>query len=326
MKNILKNLLFLFLLLFIITQILIESESIMACVSFAFDIWLNNIFPSLFPFFIISELLINYGFVELIGEVFKPIMVLLFKTSKNSAFVFIMSMLSGTPSSAKNIRELYLNNMLDEKESSKLLMFCNFANPLFILGPVSIIFLQNKDVGILILVIHYLSNFIIGIIFRNYNPVNEKNIKINFKTALLNMHKKRISNKLNFGKIITNSLINSMNTLLLILGVITLFSIITTIIDKNINLNNYYQSVLNGVFEMTQGLRYIGLLDIPLKIKSTLSVMIISFSGFSVHMQVISILSDTKIKYIPFLTARIIHSIISGLLLYFTFDFWVSLL
>ncbi len=326
MKSILKNLLFIFLLVFIISQILIESDSIINCVMFAFDIWLNNLFPSLFPFFIISELLINYGFVELIGEIFKPIMSFLFKTSKRSAFVFIMSMISGIPTSAKNIRELYLSNLLDEKEANKLLMFTFFANPLFLLGTVSIIFLQNKDIGVLILIIHYLCNFIIGIIFRNYNPVNEKDTKVNLKVALLNMHNKRISNKLDFGKIITNSLINSINTLLLILGVITMFSIITTIIDKNINLNNYYQSVLNGIFEMTQGLKYISILDIPLKIKATLSVMIISFGGLSTHMQIISILSDTKIKYIPFLTARIIHSILSGLILYFVFDFWISLL
>ena len=102
-----------------------------------------------------------------------------------------------------------------------------------------------------------------------------------------------------------------------------MFLVITTIIDNNINLNSFHQSILNGFVEMTQGLKYVSLEEIPLKLKCILSTMIISFGGLSVHMQVISILSDTKINYLPFLTARIIHAIISSLLMFFLFDFWI---
>ena len=77
---------------------------------------------------------------------------------------------------------------------------------------------------------------------------------------------------------------------------------------------------------MTQGLKYISLLDIPLKFKATLSVMILSFGGFSVHVQMIGILSDTKIRYLPFLTARLLHAAISALLLFFSFDYLIALL
>lgn len=116
-----------------------------------------------------------------------------------------------------------------------------------------------------------------------------------------------------------------MNTLLLILGVITFFLIITQVIDNNLNINTYYQAILNGFFEMTQGLKYISLLEIPLKLKSTLSTMIISFGGLSVHMQVISILSDTNIKYLPFLVGRIIQALIASFLVYILFDLWIVL-
>lgn len=230
-----------------------------------------------------------------------------------------MGLITGIPSNAKNICELYKQNKINEKEASKILMFTFFPNPLFILGTVSIIFLNNKSAGILILLTNYITNILIGIMFRNYNS-SKNNSKIDLKV----FNNKRISNS--FGNIITNSLVNSINTLLLILGVITMFSIITTIIDKNINLNNFYQSILNGFIEMTQGLKYISILDIPLKLKTTLSAMIISFGGLSTHLQIISILSDTKIKYLPFLTARVIQTILSGLIIFFTFDFWINLL
>lgn len=306
-----------------IFEILTNSSSILDSVNFSIGIWKNNIFPLLFPFFVVTEIAIHYGVVEFLAELFKPIMQKVFKINSNSAFVFGMSMISGFPSSAKYARELYLNGLLNEYEASKVLTFSYFSNPLFILGTVSVLFLNNKEVGLLILLCHYLTNIIIGIVFRNYYPSETKREKTSFKQALINMHNKRINNDLTFGKIITNSLVNSINTLLLILGVISMFLVITQVIDNNLNISNYLQTILNGFIEMTQGLKYISLLYIPLKLKSTLSTMIISFGGLSVHVQMISILSDTKIKYLPFLIARILHAVISSLLVFIMFDFWI---
>ena len=323
MKKILTTVLILTILLFVVFEILTESESILNAVSFSFNIWKENVFPSLFPFFVLSELLINYGFIELVGEIFKPFMNKVFRVKGVGAFALIMSLISGFPSSSKYIKELYNKNLINQNEATKLLMFTHFSNPLFILGTISLLFLNNKEVGLLILICHYLGNFIIGIIFRNYYPSKEENKNISIKKVLTEISNNRVKSNKKFGEIITTALLNSINTLILILGVITMFLVITTIIDNNINLNSFHQSILNGFVEMTQGLKYVSLEEIPLKLKCILSTMIISFGGLSVHMQVISILSDTKINYLPFLTARIIHAIISSLLMFFLFDFWI---
>ena len=74
MKKVLISVIIMIILVFIGFEILTESNSILNSVSFSFKIWENNIFPSLFPFFILSELLVNYGFVEFLSELFKPIM------------------------------------------------------------------------------------------------------------------------------------------------------------------------------------------------------------------------------------------------------------
>lgn len=326
MKKISISVFIMIVLIFIGSQILTESTSILASVSFSFNIWKNNIFPSLFPFFVLSELLVNYGLVEFLGELFKPIMNILFKAKGICAFIFVMSIISGIPANAKYVKELYNNGLINEEEGSKILMFTHFSNPLFILGTISTVFLNNKELGLLILFCHYISNFIIGIMFRNYASTDEKISKISLKKAIMNMHNKRINNQKSFGAILTEALVNTINTLLLILGVVTFFLVITTVVDHNINLNSYYQSILNGFFEMTQGLKYIGNESVPLKIKAIISTMIISFGGLSSHMQVMSILSDTKIKYLPFLTARVIHAFISSILIYFLFDAWMYLI
>lgn len=311
-------------LLFIMFEVLTSSTSIMDTISFSFGIWKNNIFPSLFPFFVLSDFLINYGFIELVSELFKPVMSKLFKVKSVGAFVFIMSLISGFPSNSKYVRELYMNGLINEYEGTKLLTFTHFSNPLFILGTISILFLNNREIGFLILICHYFGNIIVGFLFRNYYISNSINSKISLRKAIISMHNKRLSNNKTFGEIMTSSLMNGINTLLLVFGVVTLFLVLTTIISNNINLPPYYQCILNGLIEMTQGLKYVSLLEIPLKIKGTLSIMFISFGGLSVHIQLLSIISDTKIKYFPFFVARVIHACVSSLIFYFVFDFWIK--
>ena len=319
----LKSILIMFVLIFIGFEILTESDSILKAVKFSLTIFKENIFPSLFPFFVLSSLLIKYGFVELIGNLSKGFMNKVFKINSNCAFIFFMSIISGNPSNAKYTRELYLNGDINKYEATKILSYSCFTNPLFILGMVSTL-LGNKKVGTIILICHYLSNIIIGFFIRSYHP-SKKEKKVSIKDSIIQMHKKRISNKETFGEIITNSLVESIDTLFLIMGVITISLVLTTIIDSNISLNSTLQSILNGFTEMTQGLKYISIEHIPLKIKATLSTMIISFGGLSVHMQIMSILSDTDIKYFPFLISRIAASLISSNLVFFLFDFWINL-
>ncbi len=311
------------LLLSIAFFILTESKAVMEAVLFSFQIWKNNIFPSLFPFFLLSELLIQYGFVEFLGELLKPVMNRIFRISNQAAFIFVMSIISGFPSNAKYTKALLEEHKINEKESTKILTFTHFSNPLFILGTVSITFLGNREVGFLILFCHYITNLILGLLFRNYYPSPKTDCRVSIRKAITNMTLARQKKKVSFPLILTNALNHTIQTLLFILGVTTTFLIITTLINQHITLSTFHQSILNGFFEMTQGLKYVSLLNIPLKIKGILTVMILSFGGLSVHMQLIGILSKSKIRYFPYFTARVLHATIASLMFFFLFDVWM---
>lgn len=308
---------FVFIILIVGIEILRESKSIIQTVNFSFSIWETNIFPSLFPFFVIGDLLINLGFPDFLGELLKPIMYKLFKINGTGSFVLILSMLSGFPSSAKYTKELYVNGSINDEEATKLLTFTHFSNPLFILGTLSILFLNNSEIGIYILVCHYIGNLFVGLLFRNYYISKKDDSKVSLRAALNKMYTKSKENKKNFGQIITSSLMNSINTLFLILGTVTLFLILTTVINNIISISDYNSAFLNGIFELTQGLKYISMLRIPLYNQALIAIFLLSFGGLSVHMQVISIISDTKIKYFPYFVARVLHASISTLIFYF---------
>ena len=301
----LKNTLYLVILVITLFEMLFNSTLIINSVSYSFSLCINNLFPSLFPFMILSNILMEYGFVDIASELLKPLMNRLFKSHEYGSFVLILSIISGTPSNAKYINELLNKNMINEYDANKLLLFTHFVNPLFVINTIGVSFLHNKLLGIIILISHYLGNFIVGIIFRNYHKINI-NSKINISKAVYSLDKKN-----NFINILTNSIISSINTLLIILGVITTCLIITALIDIN--------PLLNGFLEITQGLKYISTTNLEILKKVILTTFLISFGGFSIHAQVFSILSNKKIKYIPYLLARVSHGIVSSIIVYILF-------
>lgn len=298
-----KNYIIIILLLFCLFELLEHPEIAKVSSGYSTNLWLNNIVPTLFPFFIISSLLISYGFSEIIGSILYPFFYKLFKISKSSSIIIILSLFSGIPGNAKYIVDLYNEKMIDENEGTKLLCFTFFSNPLFILGALSTNMIKDNEIGIIILICHYLPNLFIGLFLRKHY-INKSN-----------NYSKRISNN-NLGKLITNSLITSINTLLLVLGVITLFSLLINIVTTNFNIN---KTLISSILEMTQGLNLLANTNLSFEIKVLFSTMIISFGGFSSHLQIIGIISNTNIKYKPFFISRIFHAVLSALfiILYF---------
>lgn len=312
MKKLYSNFFIILFLIILTFEVLTNSDIVIFSVSTSIEIWIKNLFPTLFPFFVLSDILVNYGFVDILKKYLQKPFNKVFKISGNACFIILMSIISGFPSNAKYIKELLDRKMISLEEANKVILFTHFSNPLFILGTLAYSFLNNYKLGILILIIHYITNVIIGLLFRNYHKIELKNENISLNKIL--------NKKYNFGLIMSQAIINSINTLLLILGTVTVFLILTSLLTTIIS-NSYICLFIKCFTEMTQGLYQVNNLLIPLKSKAILSIMILSFGGFSVHMQVMSLLSEYKINYIPYLIARLLHASISGILLFILYDF-----
>lgn len=306
-----KKILFLFILTIIIYLLLFNSFEIIESIKFSFSICFNNLFPSLIPFMLLSNILIKYDFINELSSIFNKVMTKIFKINKNCSFAVIMSILSGTPSNAKYLKDLYDNNLITITDIKKCLNFCHFTNPIFILGTIGLTFLNNKKLGLIILISHYLASILLGIFNKKENIIFiENKIKKEKKT---------------FINILNNSIINTSNTLLLILGIITTCIIITTIINKTFSINENYKFIY-GFIEITQGLKYLSLSNLNIELKTILSCFLISFGGLCIHLQVFSILDNKKIRYIPYLISRIIHSILSSFIGFILLRFSNSIL
>ena len=300
MKKRYKDILIICFIIYLFIIIILQKELIFNTISYSLNLWVKTLIPTMFPAFIISDILISYNITNYIPNHLKKLFRTLFNTNENTITIFFLSLLSGFPSNARIINIMYEKNQITKEEGEHALIFTHFSNPIFILSTISLKFLHNESFGYLILVSHILGNIILGILTRNYSHNNHVN------------YTKKKNNCQNFSQILINSIKHTIDSLLLILGTLTCFLIISSLIIYHINISPYTNSIIKGILEITMGLKSLSLLNIPNIYKVVISCMFISFGGLSIHMQIISQITDLNIKYHKFLLARIIHSIISG--------------
>ena len=314
MKKKLFSLIIVFLFTFIIFNIFTNSLEINNTIIFSIKTFVKNIFPSLFPMFVIANILIAIGLPEFLSIIFARVMIKIFNVKGMASFIFFMSLISGYPSNAKYLKDFLDKKLINETDANKILVFTSFANPLFVINTIGIMFFNSKKIGLLLLISHILSNIIVGLLFRNIFQEKELLIsKKTFKTNLKNFYH-RINNT-NIFKVFLTSINNALFTMLNILGIITCFLIVTTIISSNLKLNPVNNAILTGLLEFSSGLKVLSLIDASFKLKLYLSMFLISFGGFSVHAQIFNILGDYHLKYYLFFLARIIQALTSILLL-----------
>lgn len=295
-----SNLFIIIITFFFTIEVLINKVLIITTISFSLNLWIKNILPSLFPFFIISNILVTYNFTNYIPNTITNFFSKLFHIKKEAILVFFLSIVSGFPSNAKITRQMYDLNILNEKEAAHILSFTHFSNPLFILTTVSILFYHNKKIGLIILLSHYISNIIVGIILRN-NNLNINNIITTY------------NNNINFSKVFINSIKNSIETIIFICGILTTFLIISAIITNIFNINKV---LINSLLEITIGLKELSYYNLNDKYLAMLSSSIISLGGLSILTQVKAQLIDTNISIKPYIKGRIYQSIFSLILAY----------
>lgn len=76
------------------------------------SIWWDVLFPSLFPFFVISELLLGLGIVHFTGALLHPLMRPVFRIPGTGGFVAAISYASGYPIGAKLTAKLWRRSRL----------------------------------------------------------------------------------------------------------------------------------------------------------------------------------------------------------------------
>ena len=296
-----KYILPLIFLIFTLNLILFSNTNITAARN-GLILWANNVVPTLFPFFIATELLSYTNVCEKISVYLSKIIRPLFNCPGCGAYAFILGLISGYPVGAKIVTSLYNNGMCTKDEANRMLAFTNNSGPLFIVGTVGITLFRNSVIGILFLITHILASITVGIILGLLSKFNHTEDSNSVEFSNFNSSIKYCTFS-NLGEVIGNSIFSSIKTILMVGGFIVLFSCIISIFNSShviilfeaffsplfrlIHLDtSFIKPCITGLLELTNGLSLV--CQIPCKklsINIIICAFLLGFGGLSILLQ-----------------------------------------
>ncbi|MBU3153837.1 sporulation integral membrane protein YlbJ [Clostridium estertheticum] len=313
----------------IIVQIILAPN---ICIQYTISgtkLFFNAIFPSLFPFLVVINIIIGYDGIHIYSKLLGNLICRPLKLPKECNFALLVSVLCGYPLGARYTCDLYEKNIIDLNSCERLLNIASNASPLFILGSVGTSMMFSPKIGYILLLSNILSCIFMGLI------IPSKNYAFRIKYRSSNFSKAE-SNNLNIGIILKNSIEDAMKNALNIGGFIVIFTVITGIIKDNVLFNivinklsliigasgNFIEGILLGMLEMTNGCYLISSSHSNLYVKLPVLSFLIAFSGLSIISQVYSYTYKYTVSIKKYIIRKFFQGIISSILtiiLYYIF-------
>ncbi|WP_246577807.1 sporulation integral membrane protein YlbJ [Clostridium psychrophilum] len=313
----------------IIIQIILTPN---VCIKYTISgtkLFSNAIFPSLFPFLVIINIIISYNGIHIYSKLLGNIICKPLKLTKECNFALLVSVLCGYPLGARYSCDLYEKNIIDVNTCERLLNIASNASPLFIIGSVGTSMMFNSTIGYILLLSNILSCIIMGFII----PSKKSSFKMNYRSN--NIVDKKQTNT-NIGKVLKISIEDAIKNSLNIGGFIIVFSVITGMIKDNVIFHivlsklaliigcssNFIEGILLGMLEMTNGCYLISSSNSDLYVTLPVLSFLIAFSGLSIISQVYSYTYKYNFSLKKYIARKFIQAIISSIItiiLYFVF-------
>lgn len=270
-------------------------------------LFVYKVFPTMFPFTMLLNIIIAYDGIHIYSKVFGNILCKPLKLPNKCSIVLIISSFCGYPMGAQYCCELLEKKDIDFNTASRLINIATNCSPLFLVGTIGESMLGSSQYGYILLISSYMACFIMGLLLPSSNNIPSKNIIL----------EKHVFKKQNIGKVLKNSVENSISSSLLVLGFVTVFSVLlgtikNTAVFSAVNQNTIFSSLLLGSIEMTNGCSIVSTSALSVELKLMLFSFFTSFGGLCVIAQTYAYTNRYNFSLFKYIYRKIFQGVISS--------------
>ena len=291
---------------FCFVLVLRNSEAATAYIGRGLTLCAHTVIPSLFPFMVLSELLVSSGAGEAFGRLFSRLMQWLFGLSGAGASAVFLGSMCGFPVGAKTAVGLLDRNAISKTECEHLLTFTNNPGSAFLITAVGMSLYGNRHLGVLLYATVLGSGFFVGFLARFFLRRGD--------TPAEHPH---FPSGLHIGGIetFTGAVSGAATGMLTVCAYVIFFSALTGALGCAMTEGGrdgaMGYALLSGLLEMTGGISLAATLSDP-RWGLILTAAFAGWSGISVHCQIMTLCSGRGISFKPYLLAKGFQGILCG--------------
>ena len=269
-------------------------------------LWFQVVFPTLFPFMLVSGLMLSGGGLVVISRIFGRLFSTLFATSPNGSFAVIAGFLCGYPMGAKVSADLVRSGRISRDEGAYLLSFCNNTSPIFIMNFIVWKTFDREELMIPTLLILIGAPAFLSLFFRRFYLKGRK------KFPDLSDKKKNNVKLLNF-EMLDSCLADSFESIVKVGLYIIFFSILIALPGK-LSAGHPLLAGILPTLEMTNGILMIHKAAPDLTVSYPLILGLTSFGGFCSAAQTKCMLKAASLPILPYIIQKLTAAAAASLL------------
>ena len=269
-------------------------------------LWFQVVFPTLFPFMLVSGLMLSGGGLVVISRIFGRLFSTLFATSPNGSFAVIAGFLCGYPMGAKVSADLVRSGRISRDEGAYLLSFCNNTSPIFIMNFIVWKTFDREELMIPTLLILIGVPAFLSLFFRRFYLKGRK------KFPDLSDKKKNNVKLLNF-EMLDSCLAESFESIVKVGLYIIFFSILIALPGK-LSAGHPLLAGILPTLEMTNGILMIHKAAPDLTVSYPLILGLTSFGGFCSAAQTKCMLKAASLPILPYIIQKLTAAAAASLL------------
>lgn len=279
----------------------------------------NVIIPSLFPFFVLSALVVDLGLAGYIGRALEGFMRPLFNVPGACASAFVLGFVGGYPVGARTALSLYQKGMCTKTEAERLLSFCNNSGPAFILGVVGAGVFASSRVGVLLSLAHAAASICVGLFFRFYRRgkkgrearVSPKFEAERFTTAFTGAVKNSFLSTLNICAFVV--FFTVVIRLLFLSGALPALARLLGVLLSPLGFTQEWaERLLTGAIELSSGVWTLSGAG-GMAGRMSMAAFMLGWAGLSVHCQVLSFLGGSGLSVRTYIAGKFLHGGLAAL-------------
>lgn len=266
------------------------------------DLCVSAVLPNLFPFFVLSELLVRTGTDQMLAQFAAPLMRRVFALHGATASGLLLGAIGGYPVGAGTIATLYQDRRIPKADAERALMFCNNAGPAFLIGVIGNGMFCSISAGAVLYFIHIGSAILTGLITKTKNDRNENNC------TFVPLRSCSIIREF------PASITAAGQTTLLVCSNIIFFSIIIAILTELIKpiLQFKWHALLLGVLELTNGIHLLSLYHFTPRFLFVWTALLVGLGGLCVFFQTIAVTTAAGLSCTQYAKGKVLQAVISA--------------